>query len=287
MDLVDLLDFINAQHETAFALVGKCAGGTRGAYEIAEPTGRRAVLKFGPELDWGRLSRRAVPIIERMRAVGYPTPGILCGGAAPGGAFYYVQESAPGTPLDVLTPANLELLLALNDQQSNHNIATDQDWSAYAQRVVFEGESGWADDVRAHSVETEALLGALEVATRPHADVALSSTDVVHGDFLPANVLVRDGRVTAVIDFAYAGRGTRALDLARLLVWCYDDLDVSSRDRLYARIGAIAGTEGRSICVAEQLIELVAFMIGYHDRESVDHAVRVGWWILADLAGRN
>ncbi len=41
MDLAEFLDFINARHGAAFVLVGKCAGGTRGAYESAESPGRR------------------------------------------------------------------------------------------------------------------------------------------------------------------------------------------------------------------------------------------------------
>lgn len=283
MEITELLRFVNAAHDTAFSVVGKCAGGIWGAYEIADPTGQRAVLKSGPRPSWIKQLRRVVPITEHMRAVGYPTPRVHFVGVAPDGMPYYVQDFAPGVPMAALTPDNLDLLLALNDQQADQHIATEQNWSSYVWRVVFAGESGWAAALRGHSPATAELLVAVEALTRRYRDARLPTADVVHGDFSPDNVLVLDGRVTAVIDFAAAGRGTRAIDLARLLVWSYDDLDVSSRKRLHARIRDVAGVAGHTICLADQILGLVAYMIDHRAPADIEQAVRLGWRLLDQL----
>ncbi|HET8626213.1 MAG TPA: phosphotransferase, partial [Thermomicrobiales bacterium] len=186
-------------------------------------------------------------------------------------------------PMAALTPDNLDLLLALNDRQANQHIATEQDWSAYVWRVVFAGESGWAAALRGNSPATADLLAAVEALTRRYRDARLPTADVVHSDFSPDNVLVLNGRVIAVIDFAAAGCGTRAIDLARLLVWSYDDLDVSLRRRLYARIRDIVGGAGLTICLAEQLLDLVAYVIDHHTPADVERAIRRGWQILDEL----
>ncbi|HEX5505577.1 MAG TPA: aminoglycoside phosphotransferase family protein [Thermomicrobiales bacterium] len=284
MEITELLRFINAAHGTSFSVVGKCAGGTRGAYEIADPTGRRAVLKSDPRPSWIAQLRRVVPITEHLRAIGYPTPRIHFVGVAPDGMPYYVQDFALGAPMAALTPDNLDLLLALNDRQANQHVATEQNWSAYVWRVVFAGESGWAATLRGHAPATADLLAAVEALTRRYRDTRLPTADVVHGDFSPDNVLVLDGRVTAVIDFAAAGRGTRAIDLARLLVWSYDDLDASSRQRLHARIRDIAGVAGLTICLAEQILDLIAYTIDHHAPADVAQAVRLGRRLLDELS---
>lgn len=284
MEISELLRFINAEHGMAFSVVGKCAGGVRGAYEIADPTGQRAVLKSGPRPSWIKQLRRVVPITEQVRAVGYPTPRVHFVGVAPDGMPYHVQDFAPGAPMAALTSGNLDLLLALNDRQANQRVATEQNWSAYVWRVVFAGESGWAATLRGHSPATADLLAAVEALTRRYRDTRLPTADVVHGDFSPDNVLVLDGRVTAVIDFAAAGCGTRAIDLARLLVWSYDDLDAPLRNRLYARIRDIAGVAGLTICLAEQLLDVLAYMIDHRATADVAQAVRLGWRILDELS---
>src|SRR6476660_9389205 len=102
MNIGPLLTYINARHATAFDLAGRLPGGNQdGAYVLAEPDGRRAVLKqlFAP---------RSLPIIRRLRAIGYPTPDALYTGTADDGTTYLVQEFAPGTPMQTLTDAYLD-----------------------------------------------------------------------------------------------------------------------------------------------------------------------------------
>jgi aminoglycoside phosphotransferase (APT) family kinase protein len=242
MDVAALLRHVNQQHGRAFSLVAKCDGGTRGAYEVAEGKAR-AILKFGRGQGWLTRIRRAESIAGPLRASGYPSPRNLVLGIAPDDSWYQVQELVPGAPMSApLSPADLELLLALNDLQADRRASTEEpypDWSRYILDVVFAGASGWTDALRSHSGETRALLAALQSAAAPHAATPLPSTDVVHGDFLPENVLVCDGHVSAVIDTAAMGYGTRVHDLARVLVWWYDDMVMPLRRRLADRLTEI------------------------------------------------
>ena len=287
MDVAVLIQYINQQHGCAFSLVARCAGGTRGAYELADAHGRRAILKFGDQLPWLARLRQAETLGERLRAIGYPTPCTHFLGAAPDDGWYQVQEFAPGAPMSAsLTPADLELLLALNELQADQRRATDRvwpDWSRYMQDVIFAGASGWTDLLQAHSPATRSLLAALHDAALTYADVALSTADIVHGDFLPGNVLVWNGQVSAVIDFAAMGYGTRAHDLARVFVWCYNDLPALPRQRLADRIAAITTPAERTICLVYAVIDVLAYTIEQHPT-AVQAWLQTGWEVLGGLA---
>ena len=218
-----------------------------------------------------------------LRARGYPTPRFLLGGRAPDGGSYHVQEWAPGAPVARLTPALLRQIVDLVELQADLRPDTDQDWSAYVRAVVFAGESGWAAALRAHSGATAALLDAVERATRPLRATRLPNADAVHGDLGAYNVLAAGGRVTAVVDLAAVGRGTRAVDLAILLGQGYADLDAGQRDALCARMRAAAGPQGAAVCVAYQILNLVAYAIAEHPPGELPAYVDRGWRLLDDL----
>ena len=221
MNIAELLHYLNKHHDTTYALHRKCDGGTRGAYEVFDARGRRAILKFGHDSHWLARLRQAERIAEHLRGVGYPTPRNLLLGTSLDGWWYQIQEFIDGTPMSSpLSSADLDHLIALNGLQAAQHLSPESgwtDWSQYAHDVVFAGASGWTDAIRTFSPATRELLAALQECTEPFATASLSTADVVHGDFLPENVLVRGGKVAAVIDFAAAGCGARVLDLARLL----------------------------------------------------------------------
>lgn len=142
MDTLALLQWINTQHGTSWALAGKFAGGYQGgAYDLIDAaTGQRAVLKraFAP---------RAVPIVAQLRAVGYPTQAWLLHGTVPNDVPYVVQAFVPGAPMSTLTAAYLDQIFVINDLQGDLNRepgSSDRTESSYAYAVVFRNESGWA-----------------------------------------------------------------------------------------------------------------------------------------------
>lgn len=60
-------------------------------------------------------------------------------------------------------------------------------------------------------IKDRALASAVEHAATQAS--APSAATLVHGDYQPFNFLCRDGRLTGVVDWAYAGRGWREIDV--------------------------------------------------------------------------
>src|SRR3954471_1898191 len=92
---------------------------------------------------------------------------------------------------------------------------------------------------------------------------------MVHADLsTPSNVLVRDGAVVAVVDIGNAGSGTRAIDLAALVWYTFEDplLD-GIRRRLWTRIRDLVGSEGAAVLAAAQILLSLEWPIRYgrHD----------------------
>jgi aminoglycoside phosphotransferase (APT) family kinase protein len=76
----------------------------------------------------------------------------------------------------------------------------------------------------------------------------------VHGDVASGNLLVRDGRLAAVIDFGSSGVGDPACDL--VIAWTF--LSGAARDRLRSELDADEATwsRGRGWCLWKALISL-------------------------------
>jgi aminoglycoside phosphotransferase (APT) family kinase protein len=283
MNIGQLLTYINARYATAFELAGRLPGGNQdGAYVLAEPNGRRAVLKqlFAP---------RALPIMHRLHAIGYPTPDVLYSGTADDGTTYLVQEFVPGAPMQTLSDAYLEQIFTLNDLQANLNPHPEanalESWSGYVYEAVFARTSVWVTALGNHSPATASLLRALRLATNPYVATVLPNTDAVHGDLHTGNILVEHGQITGVIDMVYAGYGTRAIDLVTML-HTSDSADYAPavRNRLRAHVIERFGSEVYAICMAYRAIVTVAWAIRKGLPEWVDYFVRAGWAVCDDLA---
>jgi aminoglycoside phosphotransferase (APT) family kinase protein len=79
-----------------------------------------------------------------------------------------------------------------------------------------------------------------------------------HGDVATGNLLVRDGRLAAVLDFGSSGVGDPACDM--VIAWTF--LSGSSRDRFRAELDVDAGTwsRGRGWALWKALITLVGHL---------------------------
>ena len=283
VDLTALVRHINHHHHTSFTLTGRLGGGTHGTYGLLHAGGTRAVLKPAPRPQRDEQLTRTVRVVDALRRVGYPAPEYLHVGRAPDGTAYYVQQFLDGEPVADVTAGLLEQILALNALQANRDarrIAGDQDWSRHIHCVVFEDQPHWAPAMRAHSADTAALLEALQPLTRSLAGVALPSDDLVHSDFGPDNVLAHAGRVTGIIDLEAAGCGSRAIDLAVLLRWGWEGAAPPERTRLAERITSIAGPQGAALCLAYQVIDVVAFSIEHHDPAATPRRLQKAWDLL-------
>ena len=280
-----LLERVNAEHGTAFKLMGRYAQGeNQGAYAVADASGAPLVLKW--QATTAMLSRleRARAVTDRLVTLAVPAPRYHLIGSFPEGTTYWLQTALPGNP-----PADLRLsleharqLLELNDRQAGQALTAEQDWSEYVRAVVFEGESGWADTLRGHSPETRALLGRLERVTAGREASVSRTGDLVHGDLSLGNVLVVGEQVTGIVDWDAAGCGDRALDLSKLLFYSYESYksyeNGSVRSLLRERITDVSGVDALVVYLAYNILAQLDWSIHHHSPEAV-----TGWIAVASL----
>lgn len=165
----------------------------------------------------------------------------------------------------------LDRLLDAIELQRDARPETEQDWSTYIRRVVFEGEAGLTERMRAHPA-TAALQRRLERLTSGGRDTPLPIDDLVHGDFVLNNMLLR-GDAVYVVDAAHAGKGTRAYDLATLLMETvvggdYRPPSLLDQRRIEETCLAIVGRLGFLVCVACRIMHLLVWG-GVHWTEDV------------------
>lgn len=281
MDAEDLLARINHQHNTSFQLRGSLGGGFQeGAYEIVDLSGISYVLKQ-------TATPRSLPIIQKLRARGYRTPDFLYAGTTPAGTPYLIQEFTEGQPIESLTPGYVTQLIALNRLQSDlYEGAThpDGNWSDYAYHVVFHNESGWAECLRSYSSQTALLWEKLALAAEPYRSIQIPCTDAVHGDWSYGNLLAEGEQITGIVDCAYAGYGSRAIDLASLLHYAYHHEDSEAiTEPLRRETVAIGGASLLTILLIYRIMALVEFSVHHHGDEGVAAFVRSGEKILERL----
>jgi hypothetical protein len=211
-----------------------------------------AVLKAEARVHPDHLNEtlRARRVVEHMRGLGYPTPAWLAVGAT-ASHVWHLTEFVDAAPAPELAPSLVEQLMAIIELQAGQ-ASEPHDHCSYAWRVVTAQEPvpaglvGYSCDVTAL---VERSLSTCAGAPPPHA-----APDMVHADFNPSNVLVREGAVVAVVDIGNAGCGTRATDLTTLLWHTFDGPLEGVRERLWARILAVAGWEGAAVLTATQIL---------------------------------
>ena len=95
------------------------------------------------------------------------------------------------------------------------------------------------------------------------ADRACAEADLpessCHCDLFRNNVLWKDGRIAAIIDFYFAGRDRMLFDLAVAAVdWCFDDQGLLDRDKLSAFVGGYASVRQPTAAEKERAADMFA-----------------------------
>jgi aminoglycoside phosphotransferase (APT) family kinase protein len=222
------------------------------------------VLKVSPlaSVEWSEKVVRAASIVAKARARGWPTPAWLAVGTTSQGWPYQLQEWVEGDPMDRLGVEDVELILDLLETQAGIDPRTRQDWSRYDHEVVFADRDGLASRVRDSSPEGAEVVAAFASLCAPYRRVSLPGGDLVHGDLGTENILVRDGRIVAVIDTEAVGRGTRVGDLARILregyMWRGDP---PALERLLTAGLNIADPGVLLVCTAATVFSVSAFVL--------------------------
>jgi len=262
LDADEVVGLINARHATAWRPASRLAGGhsVGGAHELRDAAGRRAVLKW---YDWDLGSERLREtrrLIERAVTAGWRSPLWLAYGRLPQGGSYVVREFVEAEPAAQLGGREIAALIDANRRQAGLVPVTERDWSYHVRSTLYADGGGCAPRMRTHP-DTARLLRRIEAATAELRTTVLPTDDLVHGDFTLDNALFRDGSAY-LIDAEFAGKGTRAYDLATLLVETRVDdphRDARTVRRLRDECVGLVGSPGLLLCASTRIVLLAAW----------------------------
>lgn len=283
----ELLQEINAIHLTTFELGERYTTGEQGAFAFYDQQGRRGVLKWTPGTDAvGRLEQ-ARAVTDRLRRVGYPASSYLYIGEALGGT-YSIQLALPGVSMPLSTTAQyLPRLLELNAIQARLAYPKLPDWHQEAVNTVLFGGEGYClhSSLQQYSPVTASLLSDLQSLVSAHRDTPHRKNDVVHTDFQHTNILVHGYQISGVIDWdaVYAGDGI--FDIATLLFYSYEDLEV--REQLWQYALERASLNLLSVYLAHLILRQVDWSLRYHDQKTIDRYLKRGHTLLFDIEHRS
>lgn len=251
-------------------LLGRLPGGFDvGAMRVHVAGRAHAVLKAWPRVRPNQLddALRTRRVVEHMRGRGYPTPACL-GVGATATHVWQLMDFVDASPAPELTPPLVEQLMEISELQAGQATEPYDHWS-YAWRLATGQEFGQdlapnlsraVARLSGYSLVVAALVERLRLMCAG-VPPPRKGPDMVHADFKPDNVLVRNGAVVAIVDIGNAGRGTRATDLITLQWYTFEDPLEVARRRLWTRILDLVGWEGAAVLAATQILTQLEFSI--------------------------
>lgn len=275
---------VNLRRRSSWRLVAPLSHGVnQGAFHVTDANGQEAVLKFGRNAGppgsalsgpWGRGLRRVAPILRKARRRGWPAPAFIAFGEADG-FTYLLREWVAGEPVLTVGCDDRVLtgILEIVEFQAGLAPAGRHDWSAHAAQVLHDPRWEGLQVLRDRSPATQHLVEKAKGLAQTLRAVRLPRGDLVHGDFNFANLIVRDDGGVAVLDMEQAGRGTRAYDLATLLMvagWPGDELAEPMQRHIREAGEAVAGPEVLAFCLAAVVLDWTRFGLTPWTAEGVD-----------------
>jgi hypothetical protein len=268
----DVVDTINASRTEPNLLERRFAvGDGAGAYAVRLGDGDAAVLKWWsatPEHQRDSLLR--LPRIERLRDRGWPIPHLLEAGST-NDALYEVWAVAPGRPgVHYLMPSTfVDQAVALLESAKGAALGDGGDWPSWITASIR---------ASIEHAEPQASASALAVlAACSEAITAASLTrgkDIMHGDFGPANCLIEEDHILAVVDFDVCRDGDGTLDLIGL-AWDLEGWEKGAPeviDRLWNRIRRRAAPGSERVLLAYWIAGSLRWAAG---TDWEDHIVRL------------
>jgi hypothetical protein len=259
---------LEAAAPRGWRLVGRLAGGETGAHEIVDGRGRRHVLKWETDAVTADERRTGVVLTERLRLeAGWPVP--VHEAIESDGLLFVVQELLPGRPMERLTVATVETVLALHDRR--RGLAPGgrgpQTSAEHLITTLVTGGRGYClhASLRDHDDRTAALLERIERFGRTLSADDLPGADLVHWDLHPGNLLVHGGdeqRLRAVIDNDFVTVGDGAFDLVTLAVSTAEvPAEPGAVERLWDAIDHEVGEVARQAYLAHLFLRILDWPI--------------------------
>ena len=285
MEPVELLQQINTLHGTAFVSIEKYADGEQGAFAIADHLNRRWVLKWAPgayNLQW---MQGAKTVTDLLRSLNYPAPYYLLIEKIPEG-IYSIQSVLPGSPMRRLLPALLPRLFELNDLQVGRAIPGRKDWHQEVIKTVLFGGDGYClhASLQQHSQATADLLQTLQTLVISYQDEPHRTNDIVHGDFQHSNILIHDEQISGIVDWDGSCAGDCTFDIATLLFYSYDVVEV--RERLWDYALERVSLKLLSMYFAHLILRQVDWSLRHHDQATSGRYITRGQMLLEEISGR-
>ena len=156
----------------------------------------------------------ALELAARMRQRGVPVPLLIERGRS-GGCGYLVYELLDGQWSDDLGPAAVSDLLSVIGAARGAAPAPNPGWAEELEKMLSHGDASFDMDpaALAGSIAADAVLTEARRRLAACDTTHLRTSDIVHGDFAPENLLLSDDRVVGVVDWERARVGDAGLDL--------------------------------------------------------------------------
>lgn len=215
---------------------------------------------------------RLLRLIDVLRDRGSPVPEYL-GVASTDHVVVTVQrhlagetlEPEPGDAIDPdLVEAVLPALLDAVELQADAGDLAAPPWPAWLLDTLASGGDGYClHETMQRRADTRALLERVVAIGRRLGHGRARTTDIVHFDLNPANVLHERGQLAGIVDwnipFVGASQGDRGFDVATLLFYTYDN--ARTRDRLWAHANAISGPRWVAVYLAHLALRQVEWSV--------------------------
>ncbi len=211
-------------------------GSVNSNFSLHSEDGRRWFLRVYEEQDHAG-ARREVRLLQKLDAAGVPTPAPLSRVDGEGSLSEHVGKPVALLPWvegawlrqREVTPAHcVELGRALASVHLASSRLPAMGEGRFRVEDLRERLSFVRHRGRTELAEAAKVLRGLIEQWEPRRTSALPH-GVIHGDLFRDNVLWRDGRIAALIDFESASDGPFAYDLmVCLLAWCFSDRFESS-----------------------------------------------------------
>jgi aminoglycoside phosphotransferase (APT) family kinase protein len=267
----EVVEDANALTGRAWRVVAPMAGGYQNGAHLIEDDDGQYILKWSPRVDWAERVAKTASYVAIARAAGYPTPAWLAHGVTRGGLPFHVQELVEGDSAD-LGDANLvDEIFRITALQRELCFEEATDWTWYVTDVAFNNHGGHQTDLLAAGEATaDAVRCAVDLAGEPGAP--LVRHEMVHGDFSIDNMVVRDGRVVALVDIEAVGTGCASFDLLAPARQDYIWGERRVAGRLMEEAIRRDGPAYFGIAVAAHVINILAFGLDHWSIDDVQGA---------------